>query len=162
MFFGKGGGSFCWRRRWWARSRVASAVAEAGIDERRIMSATFSYDALEYLKRTHPNVRRVAHVSMGVDSNGVYRVSTARGKTYPDKASALAAVLEARDRWGLFGVNMPVIGDETAPEDADFLRAHGLWVSLWFVQNARKAERYRDHADAFVTDFRQRVATPRR
>lgn len=137
--------------------RVLKAMDEAGIDESRIMSATFSYGALEYLRKTHPRVRRVAHVSMNAGTNGTWRVSIAKGQTFPDKSAALRAILAARDRMGLFGVNMPVLGGETTPEDADFLRANGLWVSLWFVQDAAKAARYRDHADAFVSDHKGRL-----
>ena len=63
------------------------------------------------------------------------------------------AVLRYRDELKLFGVNMPVVSNQTRPEDVAYLRQNGLWVSLWFVQNEAKAETYRDaHPDAFVTD----------
>ena len=65
----------------------------------------------------------------------------------------IGAVLGWRDRFGLFGVNMRVLYGITTPADVAFLRRHGLWVSLWFVQSAETAAEYRSAgADAFVTD----------
>ena len=62
-------------------------------------------------------------------------------------------VLSFRDKYGLYGVNMPVAGRRTEPEDIAFLRRNGLWVSLWFVQDAETAAYYRPaRPDAFVTD----------
>ena len=63
------------------------------------------------------------------------------------------AVLRYRDELNLFGVNMPVVNDQTRPEDVAYLKRNGLWVSLWFVQNEQKAGAYRDvQPNAFVTD----------
>ena len=62
-------------------------------------------------------------------------------------------VLRYRDELNLFGVNMPVINGQTSSEDVDYLQRNGLWVSLWFVQSAFKAQAYRDASpNAFVTD----------
>ena len=48
---------------------------------------------------------------------------------------------------------MPVLARQTQPDDIVRLRREGLWISLWFVQDADKAAFYRPATpDAFVTD----------
>lgn len=119
--------------------RVVSSVRTAGIDLSRVMLATFNRRALEYFKGRYPTVRRVGHFSFDRDKVG--------------KEAMRAMVLAYRDSYGLYGVNMPVGGRRTAPDDIAFLRQNGLWVSLWFVQDATSAAFYRPALpDAFVTD----------
>jgi len=120
--------------------RVLKAFAEKGLDESRIMVATFSTDALRYFQKNHPSVRRVAHIAM--------------------KSSAeLPRVLSMIDELGLFGVNMPVLEDQTSVAAIAELKRKGMWVSLWFVQDEKKAAKYRTSGcDAFVTDHVSRVA----
>ena len=119
--------------------RVVSSVRMAGIDLSRVMVATFNRRALGYFKERHPAVRRVGHFSFDRDKVG--------------KDAMRATVLAFRDSYGLYGVNMPVGGRRTAPDDIAFLRQNGLWVSLWFVQDAASANFYRPALpDAFVTD----------
>jgi glycerophosphoryl diester phosphodiesterase len=49
---------------------------------------------------------------------------------------------------------MPVKYGQTRPKDVAYLKSKGLWISLWFVQDAVKAREYRSAgADAFVTDY---------
>jgi len=119
--------------------RVRATFAARGIDESRMMVATFSTAALRYFQRHHPAIRRVGHMNLRT----------------PD---AWPRVLSRIDELGLFGVNMPVLGDETTLEQIDALKRRGVWVSLWFVQDARKAAKYgRSSCDAFVTDYATRV-----
>ena len=69
------------------------------------------------------------------------------------REKALAQALRFRDEYGLFGLNMPVLAGQTQPDDIVRLRREGLWISLWFVQDADKAAFYRPATpDAFVTD----------
>ena len=119
--------------------RALETFAAKGIDESRILVATFSKEALRYFKEKHPSVRRVGHVSM-------------------KSSDELPRVLASVDELGLFGVNMPVSGGQTSPETIAELKRKGVWVSLWFVQDAQKAAKYRGTGcDAFVTDFVSRV-----
>ena len=119
--------------------QVVSAVKAAGIDLSRVMVATFNRRALEHFRARHPTVRRVGHFSFGKDGLG--------------KDEMRKKVLAFRDSYGLYGVNMPVIARQTDPDDVSFLRQNGLWVSLWFVQDADSAAFYRPSLpDAFVTD----------
>ena len=74
------------------------------------------------------------------------------------KQVLMGVALELRDKYGLYGLNMPVGRLQTRLEDVAFLKGKGLWISLWFVQNADMAERYRSSgADAFVTDCISKV-----
>lgn len=119
--------------------RTLATFAAKGIDESRIIVATFSKEALKYFKENHPTIRRVGHISK-------------------DLAHELPRVLAYVDEFGLFGVNMPVSRDQTSPEAIAELKSKGVWVSLWFVQNAQAAAKYRDTAcDAFVTDHVSQV-----
>ena len=115
--------------------KALKTIRAAGIDESRLMVATFSTNALAYFQAQHPSIRRVAHVA---------------GPEPVKKA------LKLKEEYGLFGVNMPVAKQATHPDDVAFLRKSGLWVSLWFVQSDKIAAAYPD-ADAFVTDHVTRL-----
>ena len=65
----------------------------------------------------------------------------------------VANAISYANAYGLYGLNMPVCQRQTRVEDVARLKRHGLWVSLWFVQNGDTAAAYRaSGADAFVTD----------
>ena len=133
--------------------QVLAEVKKAGIAQERLMVATFTKPALAYFRDRHPAIRRVGHVSVTSLTNGTWTTTAAPKKTFADRRAVMDAVLRYRDELKLFGVNMPVVSNQTRPEDVAYLRQNGLWVSLWFVQNEAKAETYRDaHPDAFVTD----------
>ena len=118
---------------------VVAAIRKAGIDPSRVMVATFTKDALAYFKERHPEFRRIGHFSFKTVKD--------------DNREILANALELRDKYGLFGLNMPVRNLQTRPQDIAYLKGKGLWISLWFVQDAEMAARYRNSgADAFVTD----------
>ena len=121
-------------------NQVLEALKAAGIDQSRVMVATFNRRALAYFKERHPAIRRVGHFSFDKEKIG--------------KAGMRKVALAFRDEYGLYGLNMPVKGFRTEPDDVDFLKQNGIWVSLWFVQSADTAESYRPAmADAFVTDY---------
>ena len=118
---------------------VLAAMRRAGIDSSRVMVATFSMKALAYFRDRHPEFRRVGHFSFM--------------EVIDDNKEALAKALSFRDKYGLYGLNMPVKDGQTRPQDVACLKGNGLWISLWFVQDADKARRYQSSgADAFVTD----------
>ena len=132
--------------------KVLATFRKCGIDESRLMVATFSADALTYMRERHPAIRRVGHVGIWKDEERGLWHSTSHGPSRT-REEQIEAVLGWRDRLGLFGVNMRVLYGITTPADVAFLQRHGLWVSLWFVQSAETAVEYRNSgADAFVTD----------
>ena len=119
---------------------VLATIRRAGIDPSRVMVATFSTEALAYFRDRHPEFRRVGHFYFKEVRN--------------DNKELLSTALAYRDKYRLYGMNMPVLNGQTRPQDVAFLKGSGLWVSLWFVQNADKAMQYRSSgADAFVTDY---------
>ena len=133
--------------------QVLAEIKKAGIDESRLMVATFTKPALKYFRDRHPEIRRVGHISVTALTNGTWTCTAAPKQTFADRRAVMDAVLRYRDELNLFGVNMPVIQGQTRPEDVAYLKQNGLWVSLWFVQNEEKAQAYRDAApNAFVTD----------
>ena len=133
--------------------QVLAEIKKAGIDESRLMVATFTKPALAYFRDRHPDIRRVGHISVTALTNGTWKTTAAPKQTFADRRAVMDAVLRYRDELNLFGVNMPVISGQTRPEDVAYLKQNGLWVSLWFVQNEEKAQAYRDAApNAFVTD----------
>lgn len=140
--------------------QALGTFAKHGIDESRIMCATFDYSALDYMKRTHPKVRRIAHVGVSL-KDGRFSTSFRRKASHATKREAYGDILWAKEKYGLFGVNMPVLpkdASRTEPDDIAYLRQKGLWVSLWFVQSRKEAEKYRPSGvDAFVTDHVSKV-----
>lgn len=115
--------------------KVLTEFRKAGIDESRIMIATFTRPALAYFQQKHPAIRRVGHIGEKADQGGrrqrsrLSRQVRPLGREHAGRAKA------------------------TKPEDVKALRANGLWVSLWFVQDAATAASYRGaEPDAFVTD----------
>ena len=119
--------------------QAVSAIKAAGIDLSRVMVATFNRPALKYFQEHHPSVRRVGHFSFA--------------EAKDENREMREHALRFRDDYGLYGLNMPIGKRQTRPEDIAFLKQNGLWISLWFVQDAAAAAYYRPALpDAFVTD----------
>ena len=138
--------------------QVLAEIKNAGIAQERLMVATFTKPALAYFRSHHPEIRRVGHISVTALTNNTWSTTVATKKTFADRRAVMDAVLRYRDEMKLFGVNMPVLNDQTRPEDIAYLQQNGLWVSLWFVQGESKAQAYRDaHPNAFVTDHVSKV-----
>ena len=133
--------------------QVLAEIQNAGIDQSRLMVATFTKSALKYFRDRHPEIRRVGHIGITALTNGMWTCYAEPKKKFKDHRAVMDAILRYRDELNLFGVNMPVINGQTSSEDVDYLQRNGLWVSLWFVQSAFKAQAYRDASpNAFVTD----------
>ena len=141
--------------------KTLAIVAEAGMPRERIMVATWNLPALGYIRDHHPDIRRVAHTYVRPKEQG-YATNLAKGRTFANEDELLAALLEAKERLGLYGLNMPsgsvrskkrgVIYD-TPPGFVKRLQDNGLWVSMWFVHNADIGARWRSEgANAFVTN----------
>ena len=121
-------------------NQVLGALKAAGIDQSRVMLATFNRRALAYFKQHHPSIRRVGHFSFNHEKVG--------------KGEMRKMALAFRDEYGLYGLNMPISGFKTGLDDVAFLKQNGLWISLWFVQDEKRAAFYKPAMpDAFVTDY---------
>ena len=139
--------------------KTLAIATEAGVSHERMMAATWSRPALEYIRDHHPDIRRVAHTYVRPKEQG-YATNLARGMEFSNEDELLAAILAAKERLRLYGLNMPslvkragrVIYD-TPPGFVRRLQANGLWVSMWFVNRADIGARCRaEGANAFVTN----------
>jgi glycerophosphoryl diester phosphodiesterase len=114
------------------------------------MVATFNVQALEYLKKHHPDIRRIRHIQWYGEKGG-FRVKDS-ARIWKKKEDAMSHILQESKELGLYGMNIPV--EKTTPEDIAFFRKGGVkWLSLFFVQTAETAARVSSwDVDAFVTD----------
>ena len=126
--------------------------ADAGIDQSRIMVATFSRPALGYMQEHHPRIRRISHINWRELPEGGFSGGNMKAGNSANREELMQTVLGYCKRFGLYGVNMPEWG--TKNEDVAFLHRNGVkWVSFWFVQDADMAwNRSFSGADAYVTD----------
>ena len=88
---------------------LKQAAAE-GVTEERIMVATFSKAAIQYVQKNHPAIRRVLHTSISKDKErNVLKVSFSKNEcaTMDD---VVAEIIAAKAKYGLFGVNIPADG----------------------------------------------------
>ena len=61
-------------------------------------------------------------------------------------------IIAAKGRFGLYGVNIPANGGFVTADVIKKLHDAGLWISIWYVNNPKVAEKFRAAgADAFVT-----------
>ena len=61
-------------------------------------------------------------------------------------------IIAAKERMGLYGVNIPAAGGFVTADVIKKLHDAGLWVSIWYVNKPEVAEKFRAAgADAFVT-----------
>lgn len=120
--------------------RILAMFDKFGIAHSRLMLATGNERALLYAREHFPELRRVKHI-------------------YPqfiDKEKPLEYLMEQKEKFQLFGMNLPAKGFEEGllnEEILQKLRAAGVWCSIWFVQSSEAAKRFSSiGADAFVTD----------
>jgi glycerophosphoryl diester phosphodiesterase len=138
--------------------KVLKIVAQAGIARDRMMVATFNQAALEYMRDNHPDIRRVGHIQIvhQSDEDG-YRLDFARNEVVRTEEEAVKKIFAYRDRMKLFGVNVPCrpaprLKYRISKEAVRALKAGGLWVSIWFVNDPENGAYYREAgADAIVT-----------
>ena len=146
--------------------KVLAAVAKAGISRDRVMVATWTTKALEYIAQKHPDIRRVAHTFVRPPERG-WETNHAKGKKFKSEDEAVEAILAEKKRLGLYGFNMPhiirrggVLYHTTSSMVAK-LKAAGAWVSIWFVYDAETGEYYRKAgADCFVTNAKANTRPP--
>jgi len=113
------------------------AFAAQGIPKEKIMIATFNRNALKEALRTHPDVRRVLHVSY---------------KEPKDFDAFKAEMKNWKQEMGLYGFNIPTSSPLTTPELVHELKADGNWVTLWYGHSTDVADQFRNsEIDGFVT-----------
>lgn len=136
--------------------RVFESLEKAEIPKSRMMVATWSRKALDYVAERYPDVRRVAHVHLARKGDE-YSSNMTGKKTFPSEIELAQAVAEEARKRGLFGLNVPngYRSDtrvKTTAEMVGMFKKSGLWVSIWFVNNPVDGNYYRQAgADAFVT-----------
>jgi len=116
---------------------VFKLFAAHEIPREKIMIATFNRDALKGAMLSHPDVRRVLHVSF----NG------------PRDSETIKARLRVlKEEMGLYGFNIPTRSPLTTPDLVRELKAEGDWVTLWFGHSTDVADQfYNSNVDGFVT-----------
>ena len=144
--------------------KVFRIADEAGYTSDRIIVATFTKEALRWVQKNRPAVRRVAHTFIRKVKGGFQMNAGEEHKVYPS-VDAVAEGLErhARD-YGLYGFNVPHIFRNRrqlyhAPASlVKRLHDAGYWISIWFAYDAGTGEYYREAgADAFVTNCKART-----
>ncbi len=135
---------------------VLKQAKEAGVTEDRIMVATFSKPAIQYIQKHHPSIRRVLHVAITQDKEkNVFTTSASKSNPKVECATMdgiVDEIIAAKGRFGLYGVNIPANGGFVTADVIKKLHDAGLWISIWYVNNPKVAEKFRAAgADAFVT-----------
>ena len=140
--------------------QVLRQFGEAGIDRGRVMCATYTRPALEYLKSHHPEIRRVGHMDFH-QKDGRWSPSFLRGKgvTYASASDderyspeLLNGILDYAKGLGLYGVNIVKDTKAVTPELVAKLKDAGLWVSIALVHTPKQARAFACHGhDCVVT-----------
>ncbi|MBQ8754959.1 MAG: hypothetical protein IJZ19_08005 [Lentisphaeria bacterium] len=126
---------------------------EYGIGNERLMTASFNQSSLNFMKRHYPDVRRVLHVSISSTPDGKCILDSApKGKNIFPPEEVVPHLLKKAEELGLYGFNIS-IWKPVKKEWIQALKAKGLWISFWFIQNKKAAARALDFGgDAVVTD----------
>ena len=130
---------------------VMALVRKYGISDDRLMVATWSGPALEYMKQKYPEIRRVQHVSISKRADGMYKLNLSPQEMKPE--DIIPCLLKRAEELGLHGFNLPIDSPYFSRELVQTLQAKGYWISSWFVQKAETAEKAAEAGvDAVVTD----------
>ena len=130
------------------------------------MVATYSRNALPYMKAHHPEIRRVGHMDFipqdgkwspsFLRRKGVLYAPAAEGESFPPEAAE--GILAYVEEHGLWGVNIVANPDVVTPELVQFLKNRGLFVSIALIHDAATARVFADrHPDCVVTRDRRTV-----
>lgn len=136
-------------------------IEEYGISKDRLMVASWEERVLRYMKKTHPEIRRILHISVSPDEKqkgGIFVYGgPPKGFTLPSE-EVLPWMKKKADELELYGYNISLWKPVTR-EWVQTLKDHGLWVSLWYVQSQEAAQRALDFGgDAVVSDNLKVVA----
>ena len=146
--------------------RVLAEFWQAGIGTERIMVATYSRNALPYMKTYHPEIRRIGHMDFisqdgkwspsFLRRHGVLYAPAVEGEPFPPEAAE--GILAYVEEHGLWGVNIVANRDVVTPELVRFLQGKGLFVSIALIHDAPTARAFADrHPDCVVTRDRRTV-----
>lgn len=138
--------------------QVLRQFDEAGIDHGRIMCATYTIKALEYLKTKHPEIRRIGHMDFQL-KNDCWTPSFSRSNLCasavdgePYSHDLLRAISGYAKQLGLWGVNMAADPRVVTPGLITELKRSGLWVSIALIHTDSQAEMFARHGhDCVVT-----------
>jgi len=138
--------------------KVFGILGEHGYTDDKVMVATFQKNALKWVQENRPKVRRVAHTAISLKEGG-FTANVENDKALiPDEAALVEALDAHGKKYGLHGFNLPAPmgrnrpGWNTTPFVIQELKKRGYWISIWFVNNSACGEKYRELADAFVTN----------
>lgn len=135
--------------------KTLAIIDEEKIAHSRVMVATYSQEALEYMRDNHPEIRRVMHITPTVRA-GRWRI-TYHPSDFDDVEGVIGEIARRQRELGLFGVNLPggisPFGTfRTEHETIAKLKKLGLWISIYFPCDPVSADYYRRAGvDAFVT-----------
>ncbi|MBO5940002.1 MAG: hypothetical protein J6R18_02255 [Kiritimatiellae bacterium] len=144
--------------------KVFRIVDEAGIPMDRVIVATFTKDALRWVQKNRPEVRRVAHTFILKVDGGFQMNAGEENKIYPTTQAVVEGLVAHAKKLGLYGFNLPHIYRRkrqlyhTIPHIVKDLQKAGYWISIWFAYDSGTAEYYREvGADTFVTNWKART-----
>ena len=144
--------------------KVFRIVDEAGVPMERVIVATFTKDALRWVQKNRPHVRRVAHTFIRKVKGGFQMNAGNELKIYPTTDAVVEGLIAHAKDYGLFGFNVPSIFRkgrqlyQTPPHVVKDLQKAGYWISIWFTYDPGTAEYYREvGADTFVTNWKERT-----
>ncbi len=148
--------------------RVLATFAQFGIGQDRLMVATYNGDALQYFRKAHPSIRRIAHIDF-CEQDGKWSLSFERhlgilcrkaadGEPYsPEVAEHILECARTLDLWG---VNLCAVPQVVTPRLVARLHGEGLAVSLALVHDAATARVFANHGGDFVVTRDRRVVAP--
>ena len=148
--------------------RVLATFAQFGIGQDRLMVATYNGDALQYFRKAHPSIRRIAHIDF-CEQDGKWSLSFERhlgilcrkaadGEPYsPEVAEHILECARTLDLWG---VNLCAVPQVVTPGLVARLHGEGLAVSLALVHDAATARVFANHGGDFVVTRDRRVVAP--
>ena len=126
-----------------------------GIGKERLIVATWSHHALEYMKKHYPEVRRVLHVVMDPKNGNMCLLNAEKdpSKRLIKPENILSSLAKRGEELDLYGFNISIGSPFFSRELVQALKAKGYWVSVWFVQNKKDTVKaVKAGADAVVTD----------
>ena len=135
--------------------KTLTIIDDEKIAHSRVMVATYSRKALEYMRDNHPEIRRVMHISPWIKA-GRWRI-THHTNDFDSVEGVIGEIAHRQRELGLFGVNLPggisPFGTfRTEHETIDKLKKLGLWIAIYFPCDPVSADYYRRAGvDAFVT-----------
>ena len=148
--------------------RVLTEFAKVGIARHRIMVATYTQDALRYMKTKHPDIRRVGHMHFSkvggkllpsfLGRKDAACAPAAKGVAFaPELAEA---ILSYAQKMGLWGVNMDSDPSVVTKGLVSYLKEKGLWVSIALIHDAKKAKTFAGYGNDCVVTRDRRTVKP--